>query len=117
MGEPQSSHGSVLLSEVLDALAPLEGARIVDGTFGARGHARALAARGARVVALDRVPTVIAVAERLAAAVPDNFTVVAGPVAALDTLAGDEPVDGVVLDIGVSSMQLDQAERGFSFMR
>ena len=117
MGEPQSSHESVLLSEVLDALAPLEGARIVDGTFGAGGYSRALAERGARVLAIDRDPTVIAFAERLTTDFPDNFTFVAGPFSELDSLAGDEHVDGVVLDIGVSSMQLDQAERGFSFMR
>ena len=117
MGEPQSSHESVLLSEVLDALAPLEGARIVDGTFGAGGYSRALVEQGAEVVAIDRDPTVIGFADRLKADFPDRFTFVAGPFSELDSLVGDAPVDGVVLDIGVSSMQLDQAERGFSFMR
>jgi 16S rRNA (cytosine1402-N4)-methyltransferase len=117
MGEPQSSHQSVLLSEVLEALAPLEGARIVDGTFGAGGYSRALAGEGAHVVAIDRDPTVMPFAERLGAEFPDRFVFVEGAFSDLDTLAGEEPVDGVVLDIGVSSMQLDQAERGFSFMR
>jgi len=117
MGEPLSSHEPVLLSEVLDALAPLEGARIVDGTFGAGGYSRALAERGAEVVAIDRDPSVIGFADRLKADFPDRFTFVAGPFSELDSLVGDAAVDGVVLDIGVSSMQLDQAERGFSFMR
>ncbi|WP_332716458.1 16S rRNA (cytosine(1402)-N(4))-methyltransferase RsmH [Pelagibacterium mangrovi] len=117
MGEPQSSHQSVLLSEVLEALAPLEGARIVDGTFGAGGYSRALAGEGAHVVAIDRDPTVMPFAERLGAEFPERFVFVEGAFSDLDTLAGEEPVDGVVLDIGVSSMQLDQAERGFSFMR
>lgn len=117
MGDPQSSHESVLLSEVLEALAPLEGARLVDGTFGAGGYSRALAEQGARVVAIDRDPTVMPFVERLGADFPKSFAFVAGPFSELDELVGGEPVDGVVLDIGVSSMQLDQAERGFSFMR
>src|SRR5690606_29568926 len=78
---------------------------------------RALVEQGAEVVAIDRDPSVIGFADRLKADFPDRFTFVAGPFSELDSLVGDAPVDGVVLDIGVSSMQLDQAERGFSFMR
>lgn len=117
MGEPQSSHESVLLSEVLDALSPLDGVRIVDGTFGAGGYSRALLKEGARVTGIDRDPTVAPFAEALASEFPETFAFVAGPFSELDTLVGKDQVDGVVLDIGVSSMQLDQAERGFSFMR
>ena len=117
MGEPQSSHESVLLSEVLDALAPLDGARIVDGTFGAGGYSRALLEEGAQVTGIDRDPTVAPFVETLAADFPETFVFVAGPFSELDALVAEQRVDGVVLDIGVSSMQLDQAERGFSFMR
>jgi 16S rRNA (cytosine1402-N4)-methyltransferase len=114
--EPNAPHVPVLLDEVLEALAPLAGARILDGTFGAGGYSRALLAAGASVVAIDRDPDVKHFAEALAAEFPGRFSFVAGAFAELDSLAAG-PVDGVVLDIGVSSMQLDQPERGFSFMR
>ena len=121
MSEPKGSdsqapHVPVLLAEVLDALAPLKGARILDGTFGAGGYSRALLEAGASVVALDRDPSVLPHAERLSADFPNRFKFVPGTFSNLDELA-DGPVDGVVLDIGVSSMQLDQAQRGFSFMQ
>lgn len=120
MREPGTSgrelpHVPVLLDEVLAALAPLSGARIVDGTFGAGGYSRALLEAGASVVALDRDPSVLPHVARLSEDFPDRFQFVAGTFSRLDELAGGA-VDGVVLDIGVSSMQLDQAERGFSFM-
>jgi 16S rRNA (cytosine1402-N4)-methyltransferase len=115
--EQQSApHVPVLLDEVLVALGPLEGARIVDGTFGAGGYSRALLTAGASVVAIDRDPSVQPFADRLAAEFPSRFNFVSGTFAELDQLAGG-PTDGVVLDIGVSSMQLDEADRGFSFMR
>ena len=121
MGKPLASeqtgpHVPVLLAEVLSALQPLQGARIVDGTFGAGGYSRALLEAGAHVVAVDRDPSVAPHVARLKADFPETFRFVAGEFARLDQLV-TEPVDGVVLDIGVSSMQLDQAERGFSFMR
>jgi 16S rRNA (cytosine1402-N4)-methyltransferase len=112
-----SPHLPVLLDAVLAALQPLAGASIVDGTFGAGGYSRALLAAGARVIAIDRDPSVAVHAEALAADYPDAFRFVPGVFAELDVLAGEAKVDGVVLDIGVSSMQLDEAERGFSFMR
>ncbi len=114
--EQQGPHVPVLLAEVLEALAPLDGARILDGTFGAGGYSRAMLEAGASVVALDRDPSVMPHAERLEAEFPNRFKFVAGTFSNLDELSGG-PVDGVVLDIGVSSMQLDQAERGFSFMQ
>ena len=111
-------HVPVLLNEVMAALSPLAGARIVDGTFGAGGYSRALLEAGAKVIAIDRDPSVLPFAEALSADFPQTFSFVAGTFSELDTLAADHgPVDGVVLDIGVSSMQLDEAERGFSFMR
>ena len=113
--EGSAPHVPVLLDEVLAALAPLSGARILDGTFGAGGYSTALLEAGATVVAIDRDPTVAPHVARLEQRFGDRFRFVPGTFSDLDELAGG-PVDGVVLDIGVSSMQLDQAERGFSFM-
>jgi 16S rRNA (cytosine1402-N4)-methyltransferase len=109
-----------MLDEVVEALQPLVGALIVDGTFGAGGYTGAFLAAGATVVALDRDPTVQPHVARLAADHPQTFHFVASRFSRLDEAtpeAGFDAADGVVLDIGVSSMQLDQAERGFSFMR
>jgi 16S rRNA (cytosine1402-N4)-methyltransferase len=115
---PGGPHLPVLLEEVLSALSPVAGCRIVDGTFGAGGYSRALLEAGATVIGIDRDPSVAPHVEALKAAFPDRFTFVPGTFSELDMLvAGHGPVDAVVLDIGVSSMQLDQAERGFSFMR
>jgi 16S rRNA (cytosine1402-N4)-methyltransferase len=114
--QQNAPHVPVLLDEVLVALGPLEGARIVDGTFGAGGYSRALLNAGASVVAIDRDPNVQPFVDSLTAEFPSRFSFVRGAFAELDQLASG-PVDGVVLDIGVSSMQLDEADRGFSFMR
>ena len=114
--EQNAPHVPVLLAEVLAALEPLAGARIVDGTFGAGGYSRALLEAGASVIAIDRDPSVAPHVERLRADFPKTFEFVAGEFAALDQVVS-RPVDGIVLDIGVSSMQLDEADRGFSFMR
>lgn len=114
--EQNAPHVPVLLAEVLEALAPLPHAHIVDGTFGAGGYSRALLEAGASVTAIDRDPNVRPFADALATEFPSRFKFVAGTFSELDQLAA-RPVDGVVLDIGVSSMQLDEADRGFSFMR
>ncbi|MCV3241079.1 16S rRNA (cytosine(1402)-N(4))-methyltransferase RsmH [Mesorhizobium sp. ZC-5] len=106
-------HIPVLLDEVLAALAPLDGQSIVDGTFGAGGYTRALLAGGATVVAVDRDPDAISVGRDLEAQSKGRLRLVHGPFSRLDDYV--DAADGVVLDIGVSSMQLDQAERGFSF--
>ena len=113
----QEPHVPVLLAEVLEALQPLDGARIVDGTFGAGGYSRALLEAGANVIAIDRDPNVAPHVDRLKAEFPRTFEFVAGTFSHLDEAVMGRAVDGVVLDIGVSSMQLDEAERGFSFMR
>jgi len=113
-------HRSVLLDEVLEALAPEPGALIIDGTFGAGGYTRALLERGAEVLAFDRDPTVERFAEPLRAAFPGRFRLVQRRYSELEAAlaeAGVSACRGVVLDIGVSSMQVDEAERGFSFMR
>ena len=104
-------HVPVLLDEVIASLAPAPGETMVDATFGAGGYTRAILATGARVIALDRDPDAIA-AGRAAGLV--GLTLVHSDFSALEA-AVDAPVDGVTMDIGVSSMQLDQAERGFSF--
>jgi 16S rRNA (cytosine1402-N4)-methyltransferase len=114
-----SPHVPVLLDEVLDALAVAPGETHVDGTFGAGGYTRAILDKGAaRVIAFDRDPDAIRKGEALAASnggrltlVPERFSRMRQALA----LHGVDKVDGVTLDIGVSSMQLDQAERGFSF--
>ncbi len=104
-------HVPVLLAEVVAALAPAPGETMVDATFGAGGYTRALLATGARVIAFDRDPDAIAAGR---AAHDDRLTLIEAEFSRLDSEIG-EPVDGVTFDIGVSSMQLDQAARGFSF--
>ena len=111
-------HRPVLLAEVLARLAPAPGEIHVDGTFGAGGYTRAILGRGAAVIAVDRDPTAIAAGEGLVAEAEGRLRLVEGVFGDLDTHVaglGVSAVDGVVLDIGVSSMQLDRAERGFSF--
>lgn len=113
-GGGPARHIPVLLEEVLAALSPRPGETIVDGTFGAGGYTRAILDAGASVIAIDRDPDAIAAGRELESASSGRLRLVAGRFSGLDVLAG-QPVDGVVLDIGVSSMQLDEAGRGFSF--
>jgi 16S rRNA (cytosine1402-N4)-methyltransferase len=109
-------HIPVLIGAILDECAPVAGVWL-DGTLGAGGYTRALLAAGAdRVIGVDRDPLALQMAADWAAPYGDRLRLVAGTFSDLDDLAG-EPLDGVVLDLGVSSMQLDQAERGFSFMK
>jgi 16S rRNA (cytosine1402-N4)-methyltransferase len=112
---PSDPHIPVLLGPLLKAVAPVRG-RWLDGTFGAGGYARGLLAAGAaHVIGVDRDPRVFAMARDWAGEYEDRLTLVEGTFGRLDDYA--EALDGVVLDLGVSSMQLDQAERGFSFMK
>jgi 16S rRNA (cytosine1402-N4)-methyltransferase len=106
-------HIPVLLDEVLAALAPAAGQVVIDGTFGAGGYTRAILSCGASVIGIDRDPDAIRDGRALEAASEGRLTLVQAPFSSLDE-HGDQ-VDGVVLDIGISSMQVDQAERGFSF--
>src|SRR5579871_3271254 len=111
------SHVPVLLEEAMAALEPRAGGVYVDGTFGAGGYARALLDRGATVIAIDRDPSAIRAGAALAASSGGRLRLAEGRFGELDAIArslGVEAADGVVLDIGVSSMQLDEAARGFS---
>jgi 16S rRNA (cytosine1402-N4)-methyltransferase len=113
-------HVPVLLREVVEALAPGPGV-FLDGTLGDGGYTRALLEAGAgRVIAVDRDPEALARAEAWAGDWGDRLTLVEGRFGELDRIAeaaGAEALAGVALDVGVSSMQLDQGRRGFSFMR
>ena len=113
-------HVPVLLRPLLAGVAPVRGAW-VDGTFGAGGYARGLLEAGAdKVIGIDRDPSVFEMAAAWAGVYGDRLELVEGTFSELDEIARgivQGPVDGVVLDLGVSSMQLDQAERGFSFLR
>jgi len=110
-------HYPVMLTEVLAALQPQAGELYVDGTFGYGGYSEAfLKSADCRVTGLDRDPSVKPRAQELAAQYDGRFRLIETPFSRMDNF--DLPsVDAVILDIGVSSMQLDQAQRGFSFMR
>ncbi len=112
-------HIPVLLAEVLAALAPADGEIHVDGTFGAGGYTLALlGAARCRVVAIDRDPEAAARGRALACGWDGRLEVIEGrfgDMAALLAARGIGLVDGVALDIGVSSMQIDAAGRGFAF--
>ena len=114
-GTPAAPHVPVLLAPLLAAVAPVRGVWI-DGTMGAGGYTRGLLEAGAdHVIAIDRDPEAHEMAFDWIAPHADRITLYEGNFATLDTVA--EAVDGVVLDLGVSSMQIDRAERGFSFMK
>lgn len=107
-----NKHIPVLLAETIDALSIKPGGKYIDGTFGRGGHSREIARRGGEVLGIDRDDDAIAAA--------GDFRVVKGCHGDLGRIArenGWDQVDGVLLDLGVSSPQLDEAERGFSFLR
>lgn len=114
-------HQPVLLNEVLRALAPRAGAIYVDGTFGGGGYTQAiLESARCSVYAIDRDPSAIEAGAALIAAFPQRLSLIEGLFSKMGELLAAEgvrEVDGIVLDIGVSSMQLDEAERGFSFQK
>ena len=114
-------HIPVMLSEVLHALEPKSGAIIVDGTLGAGGYSKAiLEAADCKIIAIDRDPDAVAKGEALAEEFPGRLKLVIGRFGAMEGIVkqeGIDAVDGVALDLGVSSMQLDEASRGFSFMK
>ncbi|WIG98988.1 16S rRNA (cytosine(1402)-N(4))-methyltransferase RsmH [Myxococcus sp. SDU36] len=110
-------HQTVLLREAVALLRPADGKVIIDGTLGGGGHSEALLASGATVVGVDRDPVALAAATARLGANP-RFQGRAGNFAELPRVAADLlPVEGVLVDLGVSSPQLDVAERGFSFSK
>jgi len=111
-------HVPVLLDEVLEYMAPEKGKIIVDGTLGGGGHTEAMLKAGASVIGIDQDDQALAFAQERLSAYPDHFTALRGNFSQLPeilTAGGFGKVDGILVDIGVSSWQLDEAERGFSF--
>lgn len=121
---PQNTHTDhipVMLAEVVHALTPIDGKTYIDGTFGRGGYSKAiLDAANCNIIAIDRDPDAINEGQKLAATYKNRINLVQDRFSSLDQVAlnlGHKKVDGVVLDIGVSSPQLDAAERGFSFQK
>ncbi|AIL64427.1 Ribosomal RNA small subunit methyltransferase H [Rickettsiales bacterium Ac37b] len=114
-------HTSVMLNEVLQFMDPKDGEIYVDCTFGAGGYSSALLnAKNCKVYAIDRDPTVVKFADELAQKTNNRLIFISGKFSEIEKLLLSKNimnVNGIVLDLGVSSMQLDQGERGFSFMR
>jgi 16S rRNA (cytosine1402-N4)-methyltransferase len=103
-----------MLNEVLESLSPRDGAHYIDGTFGGGGYSKAiLEAADCRVLGIDRDPAAIARGQELVKRFAGRLTLVEGEFSRMDEFA--DTTDGVVLDLGVSSFQFDQPERGFSF--
>ena len=115
-----SAHIPVLLDRVVRALAPVAGEAHIDATFGGGGYSAALLrSADCRVLALDRDPAALRRGRAMADRFPGRLILVEGRFSRLDDIAaeaGMAPVDGVVFDLGVSTSQLDDAERGFSFL-
>ena len=122
MLRPNDAHVSVLFQEVVDFLAPRDGGRYIDGTLGAAGHAAGIldaSATTGRLLGLDADPKALLVAKENLARFGERATLVHSNFQNLQTVAEQNdfvPADGIVLDLGLSSMQLADAERGFSFL-
>jgi len=114
-------HIPVMLSEVLASLEPKDGEVIVDGTFGAGGYSEAILNHAdCKIIAIDRDPEAFRLSGKLAEKYPGRLMAVLGRYSEMEAIAASEgfaSVDGVTLDLGVSSMQLDEPARGFSFMQ
>ena len=113
-------HEPVLFREVVEWLQPSRGKLFVDGTLGGGGHAEAFLKSGARVIALDQDPQALDFAERRLAPWSDSLTAIHANFSEIETVLdrlGVAQIDGALLDLGVSSWQLNSPERGFSFMR
>ncbi len=114
-----AAHVSVMLQEALDAVCPRDGAILVDATFGAGGYSRAfLEAANCTVYGVDRDPAAVERGRAMARSYPGRLFMLHGLFSDIESLLADSGVtriDGLAMDLGVSSMQLDKAERGFSF--
>jgi 16S rRNA (cytosine1402-N4)-methyltransferase len=114
-------HIPVMLSEVLGSLDPKDGEIVVDGTFGAGGYSEAILQQAdCKIIAIDRDPEAFRLSGQLAEKYPGRLIAVLGRYSEMENIAASEgfsSVDGVTLDLGVSSMQLDEPARGFSFLR
>jgi len=111
-------HQPIMAEEILAALAPLEGKQIFDGTLGGGGHTELFLQNGAHVVGCDQDAEALSYTSRRLAQFEDQFLPVRGNFSDMDALlegVGIDQVDGVLMDLGVSSHQLDEASRGFSF--
>lgn len=121
MERKMTEHKPVMLNEMLDWLSPKDDGVYIDGTFGAGGYSRAiLKAADCHVFAIDRDPTTKTFAATLEQEFPDRFVWLLGnfsDMCSLVAMHGISAVDGIVLDLGVSSMQIDRPERGFSFRK
>jgi len=120
--EPIGPHVPVLVEEILEGLGVREGCVYLDGTVGAGGHCEAILAncRSARVIGMDRDPSALAAAKERLEKYRDRVTLIHGNFRDMDEVLdsiGVARVDGIILDLGVSSMHLDLPERGFSFLR
>ena len=110
-------HIPVLLDEVVAAVAAQPGETVIDGTFGAGGYSKRILADGAHVIGIDRDPDAIAEGQAIAVASNGRLTLWQGAFADMEEAADGAQIDAVMLDIGVSSMQIDEGGRGFSFLR
>lgn len=115
--EDYSRHIPVMLEEVVSALQPEAGKLYVDGTFGAGGYTKRILKTGAEVLAIDRDPNAIAAGQSVVAEYQGRLRLVQARFSQMEDVLSDVQPDGVVLDIGVSSMQIDEADRGFSFQK
>jgi 16S rRNA (cytosine1402-N4)-methyltransferase len=114
------AHVSVLLNESVDALAPRAGGLYVDATLGAGGHSEALLQQGATVIGIDRDEVALALARERLSSFGERFVALHGAFSDLGALLERQSVqrvDGILADVGVSSMQLDESDRGLSFRR
>ncbi len=111
----QSVHTPVMPQEVLNYLQPAPGKLILDATLGAAGHTKLLVERGAKVVGIDRDADIFDYAKANLGDLVSQVTFKHGPFSQLSDLVGDLKFDGILFDLGVSSFQLDNPQRGFSF--
>ena len=112
-------HFSVMTEEVIAILLPSENSVYVDATFGAGGHTRKIleVSNASNVIGIDRDPNVTAFADKIKQQFHDRFQFVNAKFSEIKSVIGSKAISGILFDVGVSSMQINNPERGFSFMR